>query len=356
MTSGSALAGRMRDALRQTGTDDPALISRFLGALYIAGGLLVALSLLLPHPEGTFKPGLWGIAGLALLIGGACIVRAKHARLWSLHAVLAIGTGLICLCVYFAGVAAGVYSAMFVWVVLLAANFFSPRAIAGHVAWLVVGWAIALSAVEETSGFAVITRLTLGSLVLVVAAVVISEIVAGRRATEEQMRVEIETKERLQAELEHLANHDPLTGVANRRRFEQELARELARASRQDAGLCVIALDLDGFKEFNDVHGHLAGDRLLKLMASQWTAALRADDLLARTGGDEFVALLPGCSPAEAERVAERCCRDVPLGCTCSAGIGAWDGHQTAHELLTRADEALYAAKTNRGALSARAG
>jgi diguanylate cyclase (GGDEF)-like protein len=346
MTSGSAPARRMRDALRLTGTEDPALISRFLGALYIAGGLLVMLSLLLPHPEGTFKPGLWGIAVVALLIGSACILRAKHARLWSLHAILAIGTGLICLCVYFAGVAAGVYSAMFVWVVLMAANFFSPRAIVAHVVWLLVGWGIVLSAVDETTGFSAITRWTLGSLVLVVAAAVISEIVAGRKAIEEQMRREITEKERLQAELEHLANHDPLTGVANRRRFELELGRELARARRQDAGLCVIALDLDGFKEFNDKNGHLAGDRLLKLMASKWTAALRADDLLARTGGDEFVALLPGCSRSEAEAVADRCCRDVPSpGCTCSAGIGVWDGHQTAHELLNRADEALYAVK-----------
>lgn len=320
-------------------------MSRVLGVLYLSGGLLVLLSLLEPHPEDAVTAGLYGIVGIAVAVGSASIIWAKHAREWVVHAVLAAGTGLICLCVYFSGVAAGIYSAMFVWVVLMAASYFSGRAVAAHVVWVLAAWGVTLSMVEETSGFAVITRWTLGSLVLVVAAAVMAEIVAGRKSMEEQLRTENEEKARLQLDLEHLAHHDPLTGLANRRRFGQELTRELARASRQDAPLCVVALDLDGFKQYNDRHGHSAGDELLRLSAGAWTHALRADDLIARMGGDEFVALLPNCAPAEAERVKRRLCREIPLGLGCSAGIAYWDGNESADELLTRADQAMYEAK-----------
>lgn len=178
---------------------------------------------------------------------------------------------------------------------------------------------------------------------LAVAAAVMSEIVAGRRSTEEQLRT-------AQDELEHLAHHDPLTGVANRRLFEQELSRELARAKRRATPLSIVALDLDRFKEYNDEHGHLAGDRLLKSVASAWGHALRSEDLIARFGGDEFVALLPDCPPAEAERVAQRLCSALPLSslrCACSTGIAHWDGYESVEDLLLRADEAMYETKND---------
>jgi predicted signal transduction protein with EAL and GGDEF domain len=125
------------------------------------------------------------------------------------HAVLAAGTGLVSLCVYFSGVAAGVYSAMFVWVLLVAASFFAGRVVAAHVVWVLVSWGLSLALVEEQGGFSMITRWALVSFVLVVAATVMFEIEMGRKSTEEQLR-------HAQDELEHLADHDPLTGVANR--------------------------------------------------------------------------------------------------------------------------------------------
>jgi diguanylate cyclase (GGDEF)-like protein len=142
-----------------------------------------------------------------------------------------------------------------------------------------------------------------------------------------------------------MAHHDHLTGVANRRLFEQELPRELARSKRCGASLCVLALDLDHFKAYNDKHGHVAGDHLLKASASAWSGVLRSCDLLARLGGDEFVALLPDCMPEEAIRVADRLLQSVPLDQTCSTGIACWDGHESAEALLGRADKFMYAAK-----------
>ena len=330
--------GAVKESLSRTGADNVPQMARFLGVLYLCGGLLVLLSLLLAHPEDSFEPGLFGIVAIAVAVGAIGIAGAKHARAWMVHSAVAVGTALICLAEYFAGVAAGVYSAMFVWVVLMAASFFSRQALAAQVTWIIVCWGLTLLALDEAMGFSSMTRWVLGSLVLIVAAAVMSEIVAGRRSTEID-------RERLQRELVHLAHHDHLTGVANRRLFEQELPRELSRSKRRGASLCVLALDLDHFKAYNDELGHVAGDHLLKATASAWSAELRSVDLLARLGGDEFTALLPECMPEEAARVADRLSESVPLGQTCSTGIACWDGIESSEALLGRADKAMYDAK-----------
>jgi diguanylate cyclase (GGDEF)-like protein len=249
----------------------------------------------------------------------------------------------ICLCEYFAGVGAGVYAGMFVWVVLMAASFFSRRAVAAHVLWVLVTWGVTLAVIDEPTGFPALTRWVLGGVVLTVAALVMADIVAARRSIEEE-------RERLQHELVHMAHHDALTGVPNRRLFEQQLERELARASRSGAALCLAALDLDHFKAYNDREGHVAGDRLLKATTSAWSNVLRAGDMLARMGGDEFVALLPDCDPGEAHRVADRLASVVPLGQHCSTGVACWDGRESAETLLGRADKAMYVGKIKRPA------
>ena len=346
---------RIRHGLLRAGIPDPPQVSRALGVLLFCGAILTALRLSLSDWEGANVVGLYGLGGAALILGGASVIWARHARTWTVHAVFATGTALICLGMYFAGVATGAYSVLFVWLVVMAASFFSGRAIAAHVVWILVGSAVAFAIIGDSPGVSPVTRWIFGSLLLVVAAAVMSQIAAGRRSVEEQLRMEIEEKARLQGELEHLAHHDPLTGLANRRRLDQELAGELARAARQDAPLCVVALDLNGFKEYNDVHGHVTGDRLLKLAASVWADALRDVDTIARVGGDEFVALLPDCPPADAERVMQRLSGSLPPGLTCSAGSALWDGRESAEELLSRADRAMYEAKKREPAEAARA-
>jgi len=324
---------KLRYALR-SGARDTATVMRVIGVLFLAGAALVGFSVLLPHPEVADTRALCAIAGLAAIVGGASLVWADRARIGIAHAVLAAGTWLVSLCVYFSGVASGLYSPMFVWVVLLAASFFSRRAVAAHLAWVVASWGVTLALVDELTGFSAITRWTLGSFVFVITAMVMSEIVIGRKSTEEQL-----------SSAAHLANHDPLTGLANRRLLGETLGRELARARRHGTPLALVALDLDKFKAYNDERGHAAGDQLLRTASRGWVHALRAEDLIARVGGDEFVALLPDCPVAQADRTAERLRRNLPRGCACSVGVANWDRAESAERLLARADVSLYRAK-----------
>jgi diguanylate cyclase (GGDEF)-like protein len=145
--------------------------------------------------------------------------------------------------------------------------------------------------------------------------------------------------------LEVAARTDDLTGLLNRRAWDEELGRELARADRGAAPLCVAILDLDRFKHYNDTHGHQAGDRFLKQLAGAWSQSLRVGDVLARYGGEEFALALPGTELLEAQQLLERLRESLPEGQTCSAGVCVWDGIESAESLAARADTALYAAK-----------
>ena len=163
-------------------------------------------------------------------------------------------------------------------------------------------------------------------------------------------------RSRLLAQLRSTARTDPLTGLANRRAWDDELARELVRSRRYGGRLCLAMFDLDHFKRFSDAHGEPAGDRLLADAARAWQASLRAIDTLARSGGDErgggeasgrdgFALLLPHCDAATAETVASRLLDTVPGGQTASCGIAEWDGEETAAALVARAGAALAGAK-----------
>jgi diguanylate cyclase (GGDEF)-like protein len=147
--------------------------------------------------------------------------------------------------------------------------------------------------------------------------------------------------------LEEVARTDDLTGLLNRRAWEERLPRELARAGRNNNPLCIAMLDLDLFKNYNDERGHQAGDRLLKQSAAAWVTELRASDTLARYGGEEFTVALPGCTIANAKDLVERLRAAMPGGQTVSAGVACWNGRESAEELVGRADAALYQAKRN---------
>jgi diguanylate cyclase (GGDEF)-like protein len=145
--------------------------------------------------------------------------------------------------------------------------------------------------------------------------------------------------------LEVAARTDDLTGLLNRRAWDEELGRELSRADRDAAPLCVAILDLDKFKLYNDTHGHQAGDRFLKQMAGAWSQTLRAGDIIARYGGEEFAVALPGTDLDQAQQMLQRLRECLPGGQSCSAGVCRWDGAESAESLTSRADTALYAAK-----------
>lgn len=161
----------------------------------------------------------------------------------------------------------------------------------------------------------------------------------------------------LREELRGQAIHDSLTGLCNRRYLEENLERELHRARRGNSPLCVVMLDFDNFKPFNDTFGHDAGDSLLRQMGQMLREKLRKSDIACRYGGDEFVLVLPDSSLADAHRRVEQIRVLVkelqirhdgpPLDTiTVSAGVAAApEHHSTAAELLQAADNAMYAAK-----------
>jgi diguanylate cyclase (GGDEF)-like protein len=156
--------------------------------------------------------------------------------------------------------------------------------------------------------------------------------------------------------LEQLSIIDPLTGVANRRRLEESLHDEWQRAESTGSLLSLAMLDIDHFKQYNDIHGHRAGDRCLQLVAAEIGRCVRHTDLVARYGGEEFAIVMPGTGSVEAGEVAKRIRVAVaelaePLtddkSVTVSLGVATLNdaGRQSTDELIERADTALYQAK-----------
>jgi diguanylate cyclase (GGDEF)-like protein len=145
--------------------------------------------------------------------------------------------------------------------------------------------------------------------------------------------------------LERLSPTDELTGIPNRRAWNQSFERDLARARRSSEPLCVALLDLDRFKCFNDQHGHPAGDALLREVATEWGRLLRASDLLARYGGEEFAVAFPAWPLETALTVVDRLRAATPGGVTCSAGLVRWRAGESSDDLIARADATLYEAK-----------
>jgi diguanylate cyclase (GGDEF)-like protein len=152
--------------------------------------------------------------------------------------------------------------------------------------------------------------------------------------------------ERQAAQLRDLALVDELTGLANRRALMTDLARSCAQAERSGRPLALAVLDLDHFKQYNDLFGHIEGDRLLTAAADAWRERLRGADLLARFGGEEFVVVMPGTDLGTAGHVLASLRSVTPEGLSFSAGLTAWERGEPAETTLRRADDALYLAKS----------
>jgi diguanylate cyclase (GGDEF)-like protein len=162
---------------------------------------------------------------------------------------------------------------------------------------------------------------------------------------------------RLVETLRHVADVDQLTGVANHRHLQERLRQEIARSIRTRRPLSVLMVDLDGFKAVNDAHGHAEGDRLLNEMATALKSALRANDVVARYGGDEFVILMPDTAEEAARKLGQRMLGavadhrhvlpggdEISLGASAGLAIYPADGRSPA-ALLAAADAAMYAVK-----------
>jgi len=165
--------------------------------------------------------------------------------------------------------------------------------------------------------------------------------------------LDVTSRRQLEDRLRHLADHDSLTGLYNRRRFEEELERHMAHGRRYGQEGALLILDLDGFKAVNDRYGHRAGDRVLASVAGVLRNRLRETDIIARFGGDEFAVLLPHAGRADAGNVAETLATaiatevTVPGGeLTASVGFSVFDESTLSpDDVLSAADDAMYEEK-----------
>jgi diguanylate cyclase (GGDEF)-like protein len=292
-----------------------------LALLHGTGGLLCLAGALWPMSPGT-PVALVGVLGVVgVLLSGSLVAVGDRLPPAGQHALLVLFSLLVALLAARSVTRVEIVGLgpVLICIGLYAAHFLSLRAARAH-ALVAVGGATVGAAAAAPTGF------LLPWVIAVVATVVLTEAHA-----------------RLNGRLRTQASTDPLTGVANRRAWEAEAARSLARATRTGDPLTVAILDLDGFKEVNDRDGHSAGDRLLRQVATHWRSRLRASDLLGRHGGDEFVLCLPGTDAPAAVEVLARLDGGLPI--SWSVGTATARAGDSLTTLLQRADGELYRGK-----------
>jgi diguanylate cyclase (GGDEF)-like protein len=296
----------------------PRVIGPVIGALYLMGGLAVLAVVLLPSGPGGSSVVLTVIGPLATVSGG-CVVRWGH-RLPRpfFHVLVGVGTGLItCVTAAAPDDPAGLALAAIYVFVAVAAFFLFARVVASaYLVGAIGACTVVLSLRGVPAGPVVALALVTATVALVVATLV-------RHANS--------------------ASLDGLTGLVNRRGFDDALDEALRNSARTGGALCVALVDVDHFKAVNDEHGHAAGDDLLRSVARVWQPRLPRGAVLARHGGDEFALLLPAHPGAAALAVAEhlRLATAVPL----SVGVAQHLPGELSSHLMRRADSALYRAK-----------
>ncbi|MCA0146773.1 GGDEF domain-containing protein [Blastococcus sp. LR1] len=294
------------------------VMARTLSTFFAFGGT-AGLCIISSAPSGPRRTALLALTLTALAM--AAVVGHWGAR-WSRdHFHLAVGsaTTLIVTAVLVAPdpVSSLAAAVLIAFVVVDAHSFFPQWQALAHLVAAVAGVTVALLFSDVGVG----TALGL-DLVLIGIGIVIERLVR----------------------LASAANLDPLTGLVNRRGFDQALDDLIGTASRAGEPLSAVLIDVDHFKSVNDTHGHEAGDRVLRRVAEVWQGEVPTAAVMARHGGDEFSLLLPGVFGAEALALARRVCAlhpDVSLSC----GVAELRAGYSASQLMRSADRALYDAK-----------
>jgi diguanylate cyclase (GGDEF)-like protein len=310
-----------RALARSTLLSRPA-IAWSLALLFVFKGLvgLAVFAFPISPSEPTRLVAAAGVA--AVLLGLVVWLLGAKIPMWGFELLAAIGTLVASALVARARTHGGMMITAFAypWIAIYAAHFFPRRVVfmLGSLISVAFGTGLIVGGLSHAAIYWVIVTATTWSICIVLG--------------------------ELSESLRRQADTDPLTGLLNRNGFLTAANREHAIAQRTGNPLTVAVLDLDGFKQINDVHGHGVGDRLLVDLGRSWHERLRAGDVLARHGGDEFVLLLPATSVKGAAGALERL-RDERLPVRWSAGIGAWLPGESFDECLARADAHLYSVK-----------
>ncbi len=330
-------------------TTPPHMVALVGGSLFLAGAALTAVAMVLPRPIMLDTTGFWLICIAQLVLGTLMLTagRLGHgAERWVaptavLSSIVIIGVAFEL--TYSETEAAVIINLFYVWPAIYAGYFFN-RGIAAGVGALVLITYIASSLAADVGARALLLR-----------GLIILSVVGGTGIVAHVVRRHVEG---LIHKLDELARIDPLTGLLNRRGFDEHLSNEISRFRRTRRPLSLAVGDIDHFKAINDRHGHAAGDMVLQGIGETLLSSARGADVVARLGGEEFALLMPATGPDAALAAAERLRALVatvsdpggaPVEITFGVTSTAEPGCQDADSLLLAADRALYVGKEGGG-------
>lgn len=301
--------------------------------LYFIGGLTAASGVLTTSPTPDAATVRFVAGGILAFFGVLALVLPVRRLTLDVMAHLSV--------LVISGMMAtldpvGMVPFFYLWPVVFSAYFSSARVVVSLMVTMAISEAVAL---QWAPGVVLKFDTWNGSLICV-------GLMAGVVLYMQRREV------RLRADLEVAASTDPLTSLLNRRALNPSLEARFEEARTAEQALSLVLIDVDHFKRFNDTHGHVAGDVALQRLAAVLREEAGVDDLVGRFGGEEFAVVMPGSGVAGARhfasRIAGRLCGediDPSLKMTVSSGVAEVDGVDSLDQLLSRADEALYAAK-----------
>jgi diguanylate cyclase (GGDEF)-like protein/putative nucleotidyltransferase with HDIG domain len=323
----------------------PAIAARAQSYLFMSAGAVGALGVLLPHPPRFQESHMLAVQVFSMIAGVLLWLVPQWAPRW----FLAIGPYGAAAATSAAVVASGegtsAYMLFYLWVAFYAFYFLTRRGAASLALFTLVNYAGVLAWFRWAGPAAgSLDNADISAMVLVTGTLVCAGVFI------------LLLRERVGAligQLSDAASTDHLTGLLNRRGFQQALERELARAQRSGQSFSLLLGDCDFFKHLNDSLGHAAGDQALLMIGRMLEGERRGMDVAARIGGEEFAVLLPECEARDAYLAAERLrtrfaalFASQPLPLTMSFGVAAFPANATTDDgLLRAADDALYAAK-----------
>jgi len=326
------LGWRRDEVVATLDSTDPAVVARAFIYLFGLGAILVQVAPALPGAQLRNPTPAEIAVGLALCTAAAVTWSYDRTPEAVLRALPSVGTVLVTLVLFGARAdTIPAYALLYFWVVLSAFYFFGRRDGLVHLTG-VMACLVAALAFRDVEQGAMLALMSLGTLAV----------------TGVMLALLRQRADTLILTLDSAARTDALTGVLNRRAFDERLAHELARGDRTRRPLSLLVFDVDEFKDINDQLGHQAGDRVLQNLAAALQDS-RQIDAVGRLGGDEFALLLPETDASGAMQAAARVLAALENATSLlrvSVGISSWPDHgQTAGELLEASDCALYAAK-----------